>query len=102
MKLVQPTDFEILKALNETGGRNVAANISQELDKDRSYVNTRFSSLVGHGLVKRVGPSQKSGLYDLTDRGKRAIQYRDQYEETDDFESLISDDDSSVSHSEAN
>jgi predicted transcriptional regulator len=101
MKLVQPTDFEILKALSETGGRNVATNIAQRINKDRSYVNTRFSALVENGLVERVGPSEKSGLYDLTDRGNRALQYRDRYEKTDDFESLISDENSSMSRGES-
>jgi hypothetical protein len=89
MKLVQPTDFEILDALNQTGGRNVATNIAREVERDRSYINTRFSKLVEYGLVERVGPSDQSGLYDLTDRGKDALDYRDQYGAVDDFESLI-------------
>lgn len=90
MKLVQPTDFDILNALDQTGGRNVAANIARELGRDRSYVNTRFSKLVEYGLVRRVGPADRSGLYDLTVRGERALRYRDQYDQADDFESLIS------------
>ena len=90
MKLVQPTDFEILETLAQTGGRNVAANIAQQLNKDRSYINTRFSKLVKYDLVERVGPSDQSGLYDLTDRGQRALEHRDEYDNADDFESLVS------------
>jgi|APHM01.1.fsa_nt_gi Sugar-specific transcriptional regulator TrmB. len=96
MKIVQPTDFDILNALSETGGRNVAANIARELDRDRSYINTRFSKLVEYGLVERVGPADRSGLYDLTARGERALQHRNQYDSVDDFESLISKDNMSA------
>lgn len=51
MRLTQPTDFEILAALDE------------------------------YGLVNKVGPAESSGLYELTDRGQAALNFRDSYEQ---------------------
>ena len=78
MKLVQPTDFEILDQLQE--GRNVAANISIELNKDRAYINTRLPELADYGLLQKVGPSPNSGLYEITDLGEYAVIYQDKYD----------------------
>jgi hypothetical protein len=79
MRLVVPTDFELLEALAE-GGRNNAANLSYELDRDRSYINTRLPVLADYGLVTRIGPAPNSGLYEITERGERALDHRDLYE----------------------
>ena len=89
MKLVDPTDFDILELLNE--GRNVATNVATELDQDRAYINTRLPQLQDYGLVDKIGPADNSGLYELTDRGRAAITYREQYEhvDTDQFEALV-------------
>jgi hypothetical protein len=65
MKLAQPTDFEILEQLAD-GKRNVASNLTNHLDKDRAYLNTRFPILHDYGLVKRIGPASSSGLYEIT------------------------------------
>jgi len=89
MKLVDPTDFEILKTLQ--GGRNVATNVAAELDRNRAYINTRLPQLQDYGLVDKIGPADNSGLYELTDRGRAAIVCRGQYEtvDTDQFEALV-------------
>ena len=89
MKLVQPTDFQILSKL-VNGKRNVAANLALELGKDRAYLNTRLPKLEDYGLVKRIGPSSKSGLYEITQKGNSVVEHRDEYSSSDtDFESLI-------------
>ncbi|UPV75644.1 winged helix-turn-helix domain-containing protein [Halorussus limi] len=89
MKLAEPTDFEILEALEEHG-RNTAQNISLLLDKDRSYVNTRLPHLAELELVKRVGPAENSGLYEITDRGRAVLDHRDSYGDSDvDFDAVV-------------
>jgi len=89
MKLAQPTDFEILEQLAD-GKRNVASNLAHHLDKDRAYLNTRFPILHDYGLVKRVGPAPSSGLYEITSKGRTALQNRDQYDDPEkDFEDVL-------------
>ena len=89
IRLVDPTDFEILKTLQ--GGRNVATNVAAELDLDRAYINTRLPQLHDHGLVEKIGPADNSGLYELTDRGRAAIACQEQYEHVDPnrFEAIV-------------
>lgn len=88
MHLYQPTDFLILEALH-TYGRNVAPNIAKTIDKSRENVNTRLPVLAKYGLVRKIGPSERSGLYEITPEGKAAFELRKQYDATDDFEALI-------------
>ena len=88
MKLRQPTDFLILAALEETG-RNVATNLEHHTDKSRKNINTRLPVLEDYGLVRKIGPAERSGLYEITSLGKAALVYRDQYDEAEDFEALI-------------
>ncbi|QRV17577.1 winged helix-turn-helix transcriptional regulator (plasmid) [Haloterrigena salifodinae] len=88
MKLRQPTDFLILEALEEKG-RNVATNLAEHTGKSRKNINTRLPVLEDYGLVRKIGPAERSGLYEVTSTGKAALVYRDQYDEVDDFESLI-------------
>ncbi|HKL30872.1 MAG TPA: ArsR family transcriptional regulator [Natrialbaceae archaeon] len=90
MKLRQPTDFLILEALDEHG-RNVAANLTHHIAKSRKNINTRLPVLADHGLVRKIGPAERSGLYELTRDGRVALMYRDQYGEVDDFERLLED-----------
>jgi len=96
MKLVTPTDFEILAVLSD-GKRNNAVNIAHELDRNRAYINTRLPVLKDYGLVESVGPAPTSGLYEITPRGRLAAENRSAYEdEATDFEALLdaaSDDD---------
>ncbi|WP_276253202.1 ArsR family transcriptional regulator [Halomontanus rarus] len=88
MKLRQPTDFRILEALEKTG-RNVATNLEAHTNKSRENINTRLPVLVDYGLVEKIGPAERSGLYEITADGKSALIHRDQYKDADDFESLI-------------
>ena len=73
MRLVDPTDFQILEALSD-GQRNIAANLAIELDKDRAYLNTRLPELEDYGLIERIGPAQNSGLYEITGEGRETLQ----------------------------
>lgn len=89
MKLASPTDFDILDALSD-GKRNTAANLAIEIDRDRAYINTRLPILADYGLIERIGPSPKSGLYEITDDGRTALANRDAYGDDDvDFESVL-------------
>jgi len=90
MKLIQPTDFDILRALNKHG-RNVAPNLAIQLDQDRDYLNTRMPYLLDYGLVEKIGPAKKSGLYEITARGQAALGCRNQYDEltSEDFGDLV-------------
>ncbi|KTG30413.1 hypothetical protein [Haloferax profundi] len=89
MKLAVPTDFDILEALSD-GRRNTAVNLSYILDKNRSYINTRLPILADYGLLERVGPAPKSGLYEITEKGVVVAEHRDKYR-TDgvDFDELV-------------
>ena len=90
MKLVVPTDFDILAAF-DAHGRNVAANLALHLDRDRAYVNTRLPELEDRGLLEKIGPAPNAGLYELTDRGAAVLEHREQYGEIghEQFEALI-------------
>jgi len=88
VKLRRPTDFLILEALDEHG-RNVATNLEHHIDKSRKNINTRLPVLADHGLVRKIGPAERSGLYEITRRGRLALVYRDQYDSVDDFEALL-------------
>ena len=94
MRIVTPTDFEILSALSD-GKRNNAVNIAVTLDKNRAYINTRLPILLDYGLVDRVGPADNSGLYVITDTGRAALAHRDAYHDDErDFEALLADESS--------
>lgn len=91
MRLTVPTDFEILRALSDKK-RNNAINIAAELDRNRSYINTRLPVLADFGLLKRVGPAPNSGLYVITEKGKVVAKHQDVYEDdSTDFEAFIED-----------
>lgn len=89
MRLIVPTDFEILRALAD-GRRNNAVNLAHELDRNRSYINTRLPVLADYELIERVGPAPNSGLYAITERGAVAADNQAAYEDDDvDFDALI-------------
>lgn len=88
VKLRQPTDFLVLEALHSFG-RNVAPNLAEITGKSRKNVNNRLPVMADYGLVRRVGPAETSGLYELTDRGRVAMQLREQYDDAEDFEALV-------------
>lgn len=87
MRLQLPTDHLILEEL--TKGRNVAANLSMEIDRHRNYINARMAQLQDYGLVEKIGPAENTGLYELTERGEVVLELIDQYEEADDFDQLV-------------
>ncbi|WP_345778219.1 ArsR family transcriptional regulator [Halobaculum rubrum] len=72
-------------------GRNVAPNIAEHLDRDKGYINTRLPQLADYGLLARIGPSENAGLYEITKRGRVALEQRDEYEDADDFDAVIDD-----------
>ncbi|MFW6376786.1 MAG: winged helix-turn-helix transcriptional regulator [archaeon] len=88
MKLRRPTDFLILGAL-DAHGRNVATNLAHHTGKSRKNVNTRLPVLEDYGLVRKIGPAERSGLYEITERGRTALAYRDRYDDVEDFGALI-------------
>jgi len=88
VRLVQPTDFLILEALDEHG-RNVAPNLEHHTGKSRKNINNRLPVLEDYGLVEKVGPAENSGLYEITERGRVATQYRDEYNDVEDFDEFL-------------
>ena len=91
MRLVDPTDFEILDAFAD-GKRNIGANIAAEIDADRGYVNTRLRSLEDYNLLERVGPTDNSGLYVITEKGKFVLEHGNVYHNDNvDFDSFVED-----------
>ncbi|MDS0294098.1 ArsR family transcriptional regulator [Halogeometricum luteum] len=89
MKLSLPTDFDILEALSD-GRRNSAANLAYIIGRDRSCINTRLPVLADYRLLARVGPAPRSGLYEITERGRAALDHREDYRRSEaDFEDLL-------------
>lgn len=88
---LRPLDFSILQNLST--GRNVAANIYIELDSAQPYVSERLGELNDHGLVDKVGPNENSGLYEITDSGRRALEHQALYKEDQErFEDIVEND----------
>lgn len=89
MKLKRPTDFLILECF-AAEGRNIGANIALVIEKKRSYVNTRLPMLEAYGLIRKIGPSERSGLYEITALGEVALENREAYGDDEvDFDKLI-------------
>jgi hypothetical protein len=88
VKLQQPTDFRILQTLSESG-RNVAPNIALEIGKSRSHVNVRLPILEDYRLVRKVGPAEDTGLYEITPRGEAVLKLQDEYESGPEFEERV-------------
>ena len=80
MRLSAPTEFDILKKLED--GRNVPGNLAVELDKSRGYVRSQLPKLADYGLVEKIGPLENSGLYELTEKGRLAYQNRERYQQS--------------------
>lgn len=77
-KDLNTTDLEVLEALSD-GKRNISANTPIDLDGDRVYLNTRFPILFDRGLVRRVGRSERSDLYEITREGQLVLGYSEEY-----------------------
>lgn len=88
MKLRRPTDFLILEAL-QLYGRNVAPNLAEIIDKSRKNINTRLPVLDDYDLVDKVGPSDNSGLYEITEKGVVVLELRESYSSSNDFDTLV-------------
>ena len=90
VKLVVPTDFEILEVLSDER-RQTAPNLAEILDRDSRYMNNRLAALAGSGFVQKVGPSDRSGMYTITPKGVAALEHRDDYshDTADEFENLL-------------
>ena len=84
---LRPLDFSLLDELLE--GRNVGGNLHMTLDVTRPYVNERLGIIAEYGLVKRIGPNENVGLYEITEKGKTVLEHQDVYEEIDDFDEFI-------------
>ena len=79
MKLIKPTDFDILQEMSD-GERHIAPNLAEVLDRDRQYINNRLAELAGKGVLEKVGPSKRSNQYTITDKGLITLQVRSEYE----------------------
>ena len=89
LDLVEPTDFEILAYLEEEG-RNNAVNVAVALGKNREYMNSRLGILARDGCLHRVGPAENSGLYEITEKGRVALEHRDACGDPNaDFEEVV-------------
>lgn len=86
--LLRDIDFAILGVLSD-GKRNVPANIALEADLDRSYVTSRLPIMKSYGLVEKIGPAERSGLYRITEKGRVAYELRDEYEDDEQFAELV-------------
>ncbi len=64
-----PIDDRILEALDQADMALTPAVIAFNINKSRSEVNRRLSTLVDKGYVQRV----KRGYYRITDRGRSYI-----------------------------
>jgi len=76
LRLRNPTDFEILDLMSD-GERYTPGYVAECLDRDSGYMRNRIRELAGNGLIDRVG---NSTMYILTQRGRVALELRDQYE----------------------
>ncbi|ELY56497.1 hypothetical protein C491_13197 [Natronococcus amylolyticus DSM 10524] len=87
MRLQLPTDRLILEQLLE--GRNLAANIAENVDRSRNYINKRMGHLFDYGLVTKVGPVDGTGLYEITPKGLATLRLIDEYDSGGEFENLV-------------
>lgn len=88
MRLISPTDYDILETLARTG-RNTGKNLSVIMDRDRSYINTRLPELEGGGLIQKIGPAKNSGLYQITADGLLILEHREEAPEQPNHQELL-------------
>jgi predicted transcriptional regulator len=74
MLLQLPTDRMILEELQE--GRNLGANIAEDIGRHRKTVTKRLNQLEDYGLVEGIG----RGVYGITQRGELALAHIDEYD----------------------
>ncbi|AHG01545.1 hypothetical protein HALLA_03890 (plasmid) [Halostagnicola larsenii XH-48] len=84
MLLQLPTDRLILEELQD--GRNLGANIADEIDRHKKTVTKRLNQLEDYDLVRNIG----RGVYEITSRGEIALDHIDQYDrESDQLKAII-------------
>lgn len=83
MRLQLPTDRWILEELME--GRNLGANISDDIDRHQKTVTRRLNEMEDHDLVRNIG----NGVYEITSKGVATLRIIDQYDRGEEFEQLI-------------
>jgi len=83
MLLQLPTDRMILEELQ--AGRNLGANVAEEIGRHQKTVSGRLSQLDDYDLVHNIG----RGVYEITDRGEAALAVINQYHDVEDFEALV-------------
>ncbi|WP_209452131.1 hypothetical protein [Halosimplex halophilum] len=84
MLLQLPTDQMILTELQQ--GRNLGANIADEIDRHKKTVTKRLNQLEDYGLVDNIG----RGVYEITREGEIALEHIDEYDrDTDRLEEII-------------
>jgi len=84
MLLQLPTDRMVLSELQD--GRNLGANIADDIDRHRTTVAKRLPQLEDYGLVRNIG----RGVYELTERGEIALEHIDEYDrDSDRLEEII-------------
>lgn len=89
MQLLNKTDFKVLNELMD-GKRNNSANLAIILNIDRPYLNTRMRVLDDYGLVKRIGPAERSGLYEITPKGQLVVEHEEVFHDPQvDFSTYI-------------
>jgi len=72
-------DFDLLDALDEHG-RNVGQNLAKITEYDRDRINDRLSKLSRTPVLEHIGPAEKSGLYEITEEGRRVLEHRNEYD----------------------
>jgi predicted transcriptional regulator len=75
MRLYDPTDFDILNVMSD-GRRYTGSYMGEILNRKGTYMNSRFRTLSGNGLIEKVG---NSTMYEITDLGHAALELRDEY-----------------------
>lgn len=78
MKIVVPTSFQVLRVL-DSRARQTAPNLAELLDRETSYMSNQLADLASQGLVRKVGPSDNSSMYEITSRGRMVLEYAQEY-----------------------
>jgi hypothetical protein len=80
LKLVRPTDFEILYVLRD-GERYTASIVAKLLEKGSDYISSQMSNLAKQHLLNRIGPDvDRCVLYRINQSGAVGLAKADRYE----------------------
>lgn len=78
MKLTDPTSFQVLRVIAD-GRPQTATNLGEILDQDARYMSNQLNDLHKTGLVRRVGVAETSRMFEITEKGRIALEYADKY-----------------------